>query len=87
MRYNDFSSKQNVIYQRQRIQSFNARVSRPMTTGIYSLLLSMYMQGLLQIEKEFLIPNNSHCGGTNCTGYDPNILVSTRQKCVIDANR
>ena len=23
----------------------------------------------------------------NCTGYDPNILVSTRKQCVIDANR
>ena len=28
-----------------------------------------------------------HCGETNCTGYDPNILISTRKSCVIDANR
>ena len=54
-----------------------------MTTGIYSLLLSMYIQGLLQIEKEFLIPNDSHCGETNCTGYDPNILVSTRKNVLL----
>ena len=47
----------------------------------------MYIQGLLLNEKESLIPNDCHCGETNCTGYDPNILVSTRKYCVIDANQ
>ena len=28
----------------------------------------MYIQGLLQNEKESLIPNDCHCGETNCTG-------------------
>ena len=41
--------------------------------------LSMYIQGLLLNEKESLIPKDCHCGETNCTGYDPNILVSTRK--------
>ena len=36
----------------------------------------MYIQGLLLNEKESLIPNENLCGETNCTGYDPNILVS-----------
>ena len=35
----------------------------------------MYIQGLLLNEKEPLIPNDCHCGETNCTGYDPDILV------------
>ena len=47
----------------------------------------MYIQGLLLNEKESLIPNDCHRGETNCTGYDPNILVSTRKECVVDANR
>ena len=46
----------------------------------------MYIQDLLRNGKESLIPNGCHCGETNCTGYDPNMLVSTRNKCVIDAN-
>ena len=40
--------------------------------------LSMHIQGLLLNEKESLIPNDCHCGETNSTGNDPNILVSTR---------
>ena len=38
---------------------------------------NLCIQGLLLNEKESLIPNM--CGETNCTGYDPNILVSTRK--------
>ena len=41
--------------------------------------LSMYIQDLLLNDIESLIPNNCNCGETNCTGYDPNILVSTRK--------
>ena len=41
--------------------------------------LSMYIQGLLRNEIESLIPNDCHCGETNCICYDPNILVSTRK--------
>ena len=44
----------------------------------------MYIQGLFRNEKESLLPNDCHCGGTNCTGYDPNILVLTQKSCVID---
>ena len=40
--------------------------------------LSMYIQGLLRNEIVFLIPNHCHCGETNNSGYNPNILVSTR---------
>ena len=47
----------------------------------------MHIHGLLLNEKVSLIPNDCHCGETNCTGYDPNILVSTRKQCLIDANR
>ena len=42
---------------------------------------------MLLNEKRSLIPNDCHCGETNCTGSDPNILVSTRELCVIGANR
>ena len=35
----------------------------------------MYIQGLLLIDKESLNPIDCHFGETNCTGYDPNILV------------
>ena len=41
--------------------------------------LSMYIQGLLLNGKESLNPNDCHCGKTNCTGYDPSILVSTQK--------
>ena len=41
--------------------------------------LSMYIQVLLRNEKESLITNDCHCGETNCTGYDPDIIVSTRK--------
>ena len=34
--------------------------------------LSRYTQGMLRNEKESLIPNDCHCGETDCTGYDPN---------------
>ena len=37
--------------------------------------------------KKSLIPNGCHCGETNCTGYDPNTLVSTQKYRIIDANR
>ena len=32
------------------------------------LVIYMYIQGLLLNEKESLIPNDCHCGETNCTG-------------------
>ena len=41
--------------------------------------LPMHIPGLLRNEKETLIPNDCHCGETNCTGYNPNVLVSTRK--------
>ena len=47
----------------------------------------MYIQGLLRNEKESFIPNDFHGSETNCTGYDPDILVSTLKLCVIDADR
>ena len=56
-----------------------------LSAGIYLLWvgkhpwLSMYIQGLFLNEKESLIPNDCHCSETNCTGYDPNVLVSTRK--------
>ena len=49
--------------------------------------LSMYIQGLLPNEKESLIPNDCHCGETNCTDENPNTYVSTPKQCVIDTNR
>ena len=33
-----------------------------------------YIQNLLRNEKETLIPNDCHCGETNCTDCDLNIL-------------
>ena len=48
---------------------FIAMVKTPLV--IYGLTRSLLN------EKESLIPNDCHCGETNCTGYDPNILVST----------
>ena len=42
-----------------------------------SVYMYMYIQSLLLNEKESLFPNDCHCGATNGTGYDPNILVST----------
>ena len=43
----------------------------------------MYIQGLLRNELVSLIPNDCHCGKTNNIGYNPNILVSTRNDVLL----
>ena len=54
------------------------RLGYPISSNVYSPWLSMYIQGLLRNDKESLIPDDCHCGETNCTAYDPNILIKTR---------
>ena len=54
------------------------RLGYPISSNVYSPWLSMYIQGLLRNDKESLIPDDCHCGETNYTAYDPNILIKTR---------
>ena len=43
----------------------------------------MYIKGVILNEKESLIPNDCHCDKTNCTGYDPDILVSPENNVLL----
>ena len=69
--------------------NFHAFLSTDYFAVRANLWLSMYTIYTKSVmkRKKSLIPNGCHCGETNCTAYDPNILVSTRKLCIIDANR